>query len=56
MADATCIVCGKSFDAEKVDYKIQHGGNWYHFNDLGCRNRFLGNPKKYLEPAESASA
>ena len=53
MAEATCMVCGKAFDPEK-GMKWNHEGKWLYFNDMGCRNRFIGNPKKYLEPAPQA--
>lgn len=53
MADNTCLVCGKSFDDEKGGYRWMHDGSWYTLDDIGCRNRFIGNPAKYLEPATS---
>ena len=53
MAQRTCMVCGKTFDEEK-GMKWNHEGTWYMLDDMGCRNRFIGNPKKYLEaPAAS---
>lgn len=53
MAEQQCMVCGKDFDADK-GLKWNHNGKWYVFNDMGCRNRFIGNPDKYLEaPAPS---
>lgn len=48
MAEQTCMVCEKSFDADK-GLKWSHDGKWYMFNDMGCRNRFIGNPEKYLK-------
>ena len=48
----TCLVCGKSFDEEKA-LKWNHEGGWLKFDDMGCRNKFIGNPKKYLEAAEA---
>lgn len=48
MAEQTCMVCGKAFDSAN-GMKWMHNGAWYVFNDLGCRNRFIGNPAKYLE-------
>jgi len=52
MADQTCMVCGKAFDAEQ-GMKWNHAGTWYVFNDLGCRNRFIGNPDKFIQAAAS---
>jgi len=52
-----CIVCNKDFDetAEDAGFKFNWDGKWYNFDDIGCRNRFIGDPAKYLNP-ESASA
>lgn len=50
MADQVCLVCGKSFGDDKA-MKWNHEGKWLAFDDLGCRNKFIGNPKKYLEAA-----
>ena len=48
---AQCIVCGKEFDESGPEaFRQSHEGKWYRFNDIGCRNRFLGNPEKYLNP------
>jgi YHS domain-containing protein len=52
MADQTCMVCGKEFGAEQA-MKWMHDGKWYAFDDLGCRNRFIGNPDKFLQAASS---
>ena len=33
------------------NYRWHHtDGKWYRFDDIGCRNKFIGNPDKYLEP------
>ena len=59
MADVTCMVCGTVFDPAtdpKGGFKWMHSdNNWYTFNDIACRNKFIGNPKKYLETAPAAS-
>lgn len=57
MAETTCLVCGKRFDPEtdaKGGFKIFHETGWKVFDDIGCRNSFIGSPEKYLEP-KSAS-
>ncbi len=54
MPETTCLVCGTVFDPAtdpKGGFKWMHDGSWYTFNDISCRNKFIGNPKKYLEPA-----
>ena len=48
MADKTCLVCTKVI-ADGKEMKWNHEGKWLVFDDMGCRNRFIGNPKKYLE-------
>lgn len=48
MADQTCMVCSKPIEAGK-EMKWNFNGTWYVFNDMGCRNRFIGNPTKYIE-------
>lgn len=51
MAALTCIVCGKSFEQDDArDFRQNFDGKWYRFDDMGCRNRFLGNPQKFVNP------
>ncbi len=52
MAEQTCIVCGKTFDDEN-GMRWMHDGSWLVFDDMGCRNRFIGNPEKYLSEAST---
>lgn len=52
MADKVCLVCNKAI-AEGKDMKWNHEGKWLVFDDMGCRNRFIGNPKKYLDAASA---
>ena len=52
MADQVCLVCGKSFGDDRA-MKWNHEGKWLVFDDMGCRNKFIGNPKKYLEEAKT---
>ena len=57
MAEQTCLVCGTSFDPDtdvKGGFKWMHEGGWYTFDDIGCRNKFIGTPKKYLEEAPAS--
>jgi len=55
MAQRTCIVTGKTFDDETSGYKWSYEGKWYYFADMGSRNRFMGNPKQFLEGAAKVS-
>jgi hypothetical protein len=53
MPETTCLVCGKNFDPDtdsKGGFKWMQDGSWYTFDDIACRNKFIGTPKKYLEP------
>ena len=50
---ATCIVCNKEFETGENDFRWNHtDGKWYTFDDIGCRNRFIGDPKRFLEGEE----
>ena len=42
----TCPVCGKAITPE-LEKKWNQDGSWIYFDDMGCRNRFIGNPEKY---------
>jgi YHS domain-containing protein len=55
MAQRTCIVTGKTFDDEASGYKWTYEGKWYYFADMAARNRFMGNPKQFLEGAAKVS-
>lgn len=50
MADKVCMVCNKVVGDGK-EMKWNHEGKWLVFDDMGCRNRFIGNPKKFLDAA-----
>ena len=52
MADRVCMICGKPIN-DYNEMKWFHENEWLAFDDMGCRNKFIGNPKKYLE-AEKA--
>ena len=54
---ADCMVCGDPVsDDDASNFRWYHtDGKWYRFNDIGCRNKFIGNPEKYLNP-EAAEA
>ena len=54
---ANCIVCGETVSEDDgSNYRWHHtDGKWYRFNDIGCRNKFIGDPERYLNP-EGAQA
>lgn len=54
---ADCPVCGVVVtDDDSSNFRWFHSdGKWYRFEDIGCRNKFIGNPEKYLDP-EAAEA
>ena len=54
---AECLVCGKPVtDDDQNNFRWHHtDGKWYRFDDVGCRNKFIGNAEKYLNP-EAAEA
>lgn len=43
-------VCGMMIDPHATAHKAQHGGQTYHFCSAGCREKFLGDPARYLLP------
>ena len=52
---AECIVCGNAVDEsdDTKNFRWHHtDSQWYRFDDIGCRNKFIGNPEKYLNPEE----
>ncbi len=55
---ADCIVCGTEVtDDDSSNFRWFHSdGKWYRFNDIGCRNRFIGNPERYLNPEEAEAS
>ena len=55
---AECIVCGAEVtDDDSSNFRWFHSdGNWYRFDDIGCRNRFIGDPERYLNPEEAEAS
>ncbi len=56
MVERVCFISGRTFDDEKEGYKFNFEGTWYYFRDISDRNRFLGNPKKYIEEKAAAQS
>jgi len=44
-------VCGMTVDPHTTAHKTEHGGRPYYFCSAGCREKFLADPERYLDPA-----
>ena len=44
-------VCGMMVDPHKTAHKAEHAGRPYYFCSAGCREKFLADPERYLDPA-----
>lgn len=55
-ASGTAIdpVCGMRVDPVKTRHRASHEGHDYYFCSAGCREKFIADPGKYLEPREAA--
>ncbi len=49
-------VCGMAVDPLRAAARAEHQGTTYYFCALGCRNRFLAEPARYLEPHPAPQA
>ena len=47
-------VCGMQVDPERSAHHADHDGTRYHFCSARCRERFIAEPQRFLEPAEPA--
>jgi Cu+-exporting ATPase len=43
-------VCGMTVDPASTPHHAQHHGHAYHFCSAGCRQKFVSEPDKYLQP------
>src|SRR5699024_6442800 len=43
-------VCGMWVDRNSAGHVAEHGGEAYYFCAAGCRQKFLADPDKYLQP------
>ncbi len=48
-------VCGMQVDPERTPHHAMHDGQPFHFCSARCRERFEGDPGKYLSPGEKAA-
>ncbi|HLJ52765.1 MAG TPA: heavy metal translocating P-type ATPase [Rhizomicrobium sp.] len=49
------VVCGMAVDAATAKHFVAHGGTTYYFCGARCREKFLADPAKYLEPRRAES-
>jgi Cu+-exporting ATPase len=45
-----------SVDPHSTEYRHQHTGCTFYFCSAGCRSKFVANPEKYIDQAETESA
>jgi P-type Cu+ transporter len=48
-------VCGMTVDPAKTPHQAEHHGATYHFCAARCREKFVAEPAKYLEPKTARS-
>jgi Cu+-exporting ATPase len=53
-ATAKDPVCGMSVDPATARHKAEHAGATYYFCSGGCREKFVAEPARYLEPSTEA--
>jgi P-type Cu+ transporter len=51
---ATDPVCGMSVDPATAKHSADHEGKSFHFCSAGCRQKFVHDPGKYLNPDKGA--
>jgi len=49
-------VCGMMVDPHTTQHKAEHAGRPYYFCSAGCREKFLVEPTRYLDPASADEA
>jgi P-type Cu+ transporter len=52
---STDPVCGMSVDPTTAKHTTEHDGESFYFCSAGCRQKFIADPGKYLNPARAAS-
>ena len=48
-------VCGMWVDPHTAKHRAEHNGQPYYFCSAGCREKFLADPARYLDPAVAAA-
>src|SRR3954471_24283641 len=46
-------VCGMTVDPATSKHRFEHAGRTFHFCSAGCREKFAGNPARYLTPSQA---
>ncbi|MCE3247485.1 MAG: copper-translocating P-type ATPase [Geminicoccaceae bacterium] len=49
------LVCGMWVDPHTAKHRAEHNGQPYYFCSAGCREKFLADPTRYLEPSIAAA-
>ena len=49
-------VCGMQVDPATTSHHARHAGTEYHFCSARCREKFIGDPEKYLSPTKGQAA
>ncbi len=44
-------VCGMMIDPHTTAHRTDHGGRPYYFCSAGCREKFLADPERYVDPS-----
>ncbi|HTQ80191.1 MAG TPA: heavy metal translocating P-type ATPase, partial [Thermoanaerobaculia bacterium] len=55
-AQAVDPVCGMKVEPAKTSHPAEHAGETYHFCSASCRQKFVQDPERYLEPAAAPAA
>jgi Cu+-exporting ATPase len=45
-------VCGMSVSADEAEATAQHAGETYYFCSIGCRDKFVAAPTRWLQPKQ----
>jgi len=48
-------VCGMDVNPETAKHTAEHAGDTYYFCSAGCKDKFTGDPAKFLNPAKKES-
>ena len=48
-------VCGMFVDPHSANHRAEHNGQPYYFCSAGCREKFVADPARYLDPAVAAA-
>ena len=46
------LICGMEFDKDSASASFEYKGDTYYFCSLGCRDKFVKEPEKYIKHDE----